>query len=141
MALATTTKTQTFAGEIKVIGGKNTLVYNSPSYYQHQINKFKENDRVTVYVTNERPKRTTAQNSYYWGVYLPLISKETGESDLDRLHTLFKGKFLTTNIVEVLGEKVRITKSTTNLSTSEFAEYIMSIEALTGIMAPPTNFV
>ena len=139
MGIATTTKTQTFAGVIKIENGKNKLQLNSPEYYQHQLNKFKDKDRVTLYLTNERPKRTTAQNNYYWGVYLPLIASETGENDLDRLHCLFKGKFLTTAIINVLGENVRMTKSTTNLSTSEFTEYIMAIEGYTGITAPPTN--
>lgn len=140
MGLGTTVKTQTFAGEIKVEDGKNKLVLNSPNYYQHQLNKFRENDRVSIYLTNERPKRTTSQNNYYWGVYLPLIAKETGEQDLDRLHCLFKGKFLTTAIVQVLKEKVRMTKSTTELNTSEFSEYVMAIETLTGVTAPPTDF-
>lgn len=140
MGLATTTKTQNFGATIQVKDDKNILAINSPQYYQHQLNKFKENDRVSVYITNEHPKRTVAQNRYYWGVYLPLIAKETGEQDLDRLHTLFKGKFLTTEIAEVLGEKVRITKSTTDLSTTEFSEYIMSIEGLTTVAAPPTDF-
>lgn len=139
MGIATTTKTQSFAGLIKVENNKNKLQLNSPEYYQHQLNKFKEGDRVTLYLTNERPKRTTAQNNYYWGVYLPLIASETGEQDLDRLHCLFKGKFLTTSIISVLGENVRMTKSTTNLSTSEFTEYMMAIESHTGITAPPTN--
>lgn len=139
MGLNTTTKTQTFAGVIEIKDGKNTLVYNAPQYLQHQLNKFKEGDKITVYLTNERPKRTVSQNNYYWGVYLPLIARETGELDIDSLHNLFKGKFLTKAIVEVLGEKVRITKSTTDLSTVDFGEYISAIENLTQVTAPPTD--
>ena len=80
-----------------------------------------------------------AQNRYYWGAYLPIISEETGENDLERLHELFKGLFLTKTIAEVLGKKVRITKSTTELSVSEFMEYITNIEEFTGITSPPTE--
>lgn len=97
-------------------------------------------DSVTVTITNRKPTRTGAQNRYYWGAYLPMISKETGEDNLDHLHELFKGKFLTETIAEVLGEKVRIKKSSTDLSVMEFSEYIRNIEVLTGVLAPPAEF-
>lgn len=116
-----------------------TLVVGSPRWYHNEIQKFKEGEQVTLMIHNRKPKRTEAQNRYYWGVYLPLIAKEKGEGDLDRLHELFKGKFLTQGVVEVLGEKVRMKKSTTDLSVSEFSEYIMNIEALTEVEAPPTE--
>lgn len=108
-------------------------------YYRTAINRLKDGDKVTVIVEQRKWKRTLAQNSYYWGVYLPLIASETGESDLDRLHTLFKGKFLTKGVFDVLGEKVRVTGSTADLSVGEFCEYILGIENLTQVSAPPTE--
>lgn len=119
--------------------GKKVLKLHSQKFYQHELNKFKVGDEVTISITNKRPKRTEQQNRYYWGVYLPEISKQTGEHDLDRLHLLFKGKFLTKKIALVLGEKVRVTGSTTDLSVTDFGEFIMNIEALTGVAAPPTE--
>lgn len=133
------TRTEDFAGFIETVNGKKTLRINSPTFYQHQINKLKDGEKVSIYLSTKKPKRSEQQNRYYWGVYLPIISSETGEKDLQALHNLFRGKFLTTAIVEVLGEKVRLARSTTDLSVSEFIEYIMSIEALTGIEAPPTE--
>ena len=61
------------------------------------------------------------------------------EHDIEGLHRLFSGKFLSEGIREILGEKVRKTKSTTSLSKSDFSEYIMNIEAETGIKAPDTK--
>ncbi len=119
--------------------GNNDLDLDSKAYYHHQLNKFEEGERVTLIITNQKPQRTEQQNRYYWGVYLPLIASETGERNLDRLHELFKGKFLTTGIVDVLGEKVRIKKSTTKLSIKEFKEYISAIEEMTEIQAPPVE--
>lgn len=118
-------------------GFKKKLKIESPIYYQDRLNKFKVGDSVTVTLTNKKPKRTGQQNRYYWGVYLPMIAQETGEQDLDALHNLFRGKFLSTGIKVVLGEKVRMMKSTTELSILEFIDYIMAIEGLTGISAPP----
>ncbi len=133
--------TKDFAGKIvrNKQTGWNDLKINAPKWYQHQLNKFTAGERVSLYISSRKPKRTQQQNRYYWGAYLPLIAKETGEHDLERLHRLFVGKFLTEEIVEVLGQKVRITKSTTTLSKAEFSEYIMNIEAETGIQSPPTQ--
>ena len=115
------------------------LAIKSPRFYLHELKKFKDGEQVSVIITSRRPKRSEQQNRFYWGAYLPAISAETGEQNLDRLHELFKGKFLTTGIYEVLGNKVRIKKSTTELSVGEFCQYIMAIEHETGIQAPPTE--
>lgn len=140
MGKAYTFKTKSFSATIVLTEPSNIqkrLRYNSPIWLQHELNKYAEGEKVTVTIHNEKPKRTENQNRYYWGVYLPLIATETGEHDLDRLHELFKGKFLTKEIVKVLGQDVRIKKSTTELSTGEFANYVADIYLLTGVEPPP----
>jgi hypothetical protein len=136
---ASITRSESFAATVKLVDGNKRLAIQSEVFYQHQLNKFKEGTKVTLEIHTRRPKRTERQNRYYWGVYLPLIAKETGEDDIERLHTLFKGKFLTKGIFEVLGQKVRITRSTTDLGVAEFCEYIMKIEGETKVEAPPTE--
>ena len=133
------TQTQSFAAIIRKEQGHSKLIIKSQRWYEYQLDKFKDGTEVTLVVHNRKPKRTVAQNNYYWGVFLPLVADETGEKDLDRLHELFKGKFLTEGIVEVLGEKVRMKKSTTELGVGEFCRFIMDIEGLTGVEAPPTE--
>lgn len=133
------TDTKDFSATIIETNGKKELAISHRNWYDTQINKFKVGDKVSLYVSSRRPKRSEAQNRYYWGVYLPLIANETGERDLDRLHRLFTGMFLTTGIELVLGKQVRMTKSTTTLSKNDFSEYIMAIEAETGIQSPPTQ--
>lgn len=131
---------KSFAGEITKrdhIHKRVTILHED--YYQTEINKFQIGEKVTIKITSEKPKRTEAQNRYYWGAYLPMISESTGEHELEALHNLFKGKFLTKEVKEVLGQKVRVTKSTTELTKAEFVEYIMNIEQLTGVQAPPTD--
>ena len=134
-------ETKDFRGKIVLDPktGRQKLEILSAMWYQHQLQKFKLNDTVTIYISTRKPKRTLAQNAYYWGVYLPLIAKETGEHDIEALHLFFTGKFLTTELKEVFGQKVRVKKSTTSLSKSDFSEYVMNIEAETGIKAPPTE--
>ena|SRR3990167_11300871 len=133
-----TTISKGFSGTIVEKDGMKNWQSNHSIYLQHELNKYKVGDQVTCYYTNEKLKRTEAQNRYYWGVYLPMISAETG-NDIDDLHILFKGKFLSKGIVEVLGHKVRKAKSTTELTAGQFSEYISRIEELTGVLAPPTE--
>jgi len=84
-----------------------------------------------------KPKRSEQQNNYYW-LYIGVISNENGNTK-GELHALFTGMFLTREIKEVMGQKVRITKSTTDLTKSEFSDYIQEIEAFTGIQSPNTD--
>ncbi|GAF94126.1 unnamed protein product [marine sediment metagenome] len=104
---------------------------------QNQLNKFKIDTPITLYLDNKEPKRSSKQNSYYW-VYLTEIECETGNSKED-LHSLFKGKFLSNGFAECFGEKVRKVKSTTKLTKGEFVEFIYNIEVFTGITAPDTK--
>lgn len=115
------------------------MVFNSPSH-KHLFKKFLQqfsDKNVFLEVKEAKSQRTLNQNSYYW-LYLGIIAEETGYSK-DELHDLFKGKFLTKEIKEVLGEKVRIEKSTSTLSIGKFVEYIIDIEQFTGIQAPDTS--
>lgn len=132
------TDTKDFAGTIELVDGVKKMKVASPIWYQHQINKFKVGEKVSMYISSRRPKRSLQQNRYYW-LYLGIIGTETGEHDPERLHKLFSGLFLSEGIYEVLGERVRMTRSTTTLSKFEFSEYIEKIAAYTNIEAPPTE--
>lgn len=142
---ASITYSQPFAATIhKGPDGVNKLKIASQRWYHYQLSKFKDGEKVTLEVHNMRPKRSDQQNRYYWGVYLPLIAEKSGEEQrskkyIDILHRRFAGEFLGQGIYESYGKKVRLTKSTTELSVSDFCKYIMDIEELTGIEAPPTE--
>lgn len=136
-SLSHTYKTQSFAGVIEwdKTKGRKHLVIPAEKYFRTQLNKFDVGTKVSLYVTDKKPKRTEQQNRYY-RVYLQAISDHTGE-DPDDLHELFKGEFLTLKIIKVLGKPVRVKRSSTELSVLEFSEFIRNIEVLTGVLAPP----
>lgn len=92
---------------------------------------------IFLSVSEKKNTRSHLQSNYYF-LYLGIIARETGE-DKDTLHGYFKNKFLTTGISELYGDKVRITKSTTELTKGEFSDYIASIVQLTGIESPNTK--
>jgi len=137
MSKTTNTTTQIFSGKIMQKEGRKVISWNSPDFVKFQIEKFTVGTNITAYLSSKKPLRSLQQNNYYW-MYLKLIEDETGNSSQD-LHNYFKGKYLSNGITEVYGHKVRKTKSTTNLNKSEFAEYLMSIEAESGIALPSTE--
>lgn len=96
-----------------------------------------EDKEVFVEVYEGKIKRSEQQNNYYW-MYLSLIADETGYTS-EEIHEWAKGKFLTKQIKELFGDKVRTKLSTTRLTKGEFAEYIMKIENETSVLAPPVQ--
>lgn len=89
-----------------------------------------------VLITFEKPKkkRSNNQNSYYWGIVIVLIKsalKDTGNNlNTNDVHDLLRLKFLkeTISIKEETGEIIERVKSTTELTTSQFMEYIAEIQ-------------
>lgn len=87
-------------------------------------------------ITFEQPKkkRSNNQNSYYWGIVIVLIKsalKDTGNNlNTNDVHDLLRLKFLkeTISIKEETGEIIERVKSTTELTTSQFMEYIAEIQ-------------
>jgi len=75
-------------------------------------------------------KRSIPQNSYYWGVVLPMIAKEMGEDDLNEAHALMKAKFLSKEKV-IAGkngwEKVTIVGKSSKLSTHDFGIFLEKV--------------
>lgn len=133
-------KQEKFVGKVISIGDfQKDIKLNDERYYRHFIKtKLQVGDNIVLTVTNRKPKRTENQNRYYHGVYLQIISDETGET-VERLHTFFKQKFLKKGSYQILGEEVVEVGSTTDLTVSAFIEYILRIEELTGVPAPDTR--
>ena len=81
---------------------------------------------IKRYVKN----RSKAQNRTYW-MWLNVISDYNGDKPED-LHDLFKVKFLGIEQKMVMGENLMTPKSTSDLTTDEFAEYMVKVAALAG---------
>lgn len=96
-----------------------------------------EGKSVWLSLTEKKNRRSAQQHAYYW-LYLTIIAEHTGH-DKDDLHEYFKGKYLSTGIVEIFGQKVRKKRSTTNLTVGQFCEYLMKIEQETEIPLPDTT--
>lgn len=85
-------------------------------------------------IPNERVQRSKQQNSYYWGVVIPIAGDEFGY-DSEEMHEAFKILFLSRNE----DGKPATVRSTVKLSTIEFNDYIEKCQrwcAEQGIIIP-----
>ncbi len=90
---------------------------------------------VTITVRERKRRRSTDANRYYWGVVVPAVTamfRDAGNNvDDDDVHLFLKlrvGK-LSQNIVTPDGEVIKSIRSTKNLTTSEFQDYLAKIMA------------
>ncbi len=104
--------------------------------------------RVTVTIREQKRRRSTQANAYYWSCVIPPIVtmfREAGNMvDADDVHLFLKlrvGK-LAQVFVTPDGEVIKSLGSTAKLSVSEFQDYIARIKAWAaehGVLIPDPN--
>ena len=104
-----------------------------------------------VLITFEKPKkkRSNPQNAFYYGVIIPIVQNCLRDAGYimtnEATHDLIKLKFLKEVILtnEDTGEVVERVKSTTELSTSQFMDFVAEISIFTneyfGVIIPSPN--
>lgn len=107
-----------------------------------------DNMEVVLTIEKRKKKRTLSQNSYYFSVVVPMIRSrfvDLGHDvDMNETHEFLKGRFNKIDIVdEATGEIYTFPRSTAELTTAEFIEYIDRVvlfasEAL-GVIIPLPN--
>lgn len=117
--------------------------------FRRELQGFKERGvHVVLTVEEFREKRSNQANRYYWGICVDLIARglkdagwEPRECSAEQVHELLKREFLTEDR-HINGVIVKRTKSTTELDTQQFGEYIehcvrFAAENLDVIIPPP----
>lgn len=82
-----------------------------------------------------RKSRSNKQNAYYWACVIPYVMDGLVEMGLEKsllssenVHEMLKARFLKEDFGNADGEFVTLTKSTTDLSTTEFMDYIADVQ-------------
>lgn len=88
-----------------------------------------EGKPIEITLKRLRPARSTKANGYYWGVVLATFAEHCGY-DPQELHEALKLRFLVVDPDAALP----VARSTTQLDTREFAEYIDRIRQLAAEM-------
>lgn len=89
---------------------------------------------LRVIVTEDEKKRTSEANRFYWGAVLTTIAEQAWvdgrQFSKDVWHEHFARLYLPhTEIVTPYGEIISRRKSTTELTVSEFSEYLQRVQS------------
>jgi hypothetical protein len=95
-----------------------------------------------VKIEDKLPTRTQLQNRYLWGwIYASIESQQEAGGIVihcddgrevpytkEILHEIFKRKFLVIGVLEAKGKSLELYRSTTELKTIEFCEFVRKVE-------------
>lgn len=118
----------------KAKGGKPDFAELSEIRFREHL-KSHEGKIYEIYLRGN--KRTLSQNALYWK-FLEYIEIETG-NNADDLHQLFRRTLLPPKFITVLGKEIKVPKSTTDLSSGEFSDYMDKISSRSGVPIPDTE--
>jgi len=94
-----------------------------------------EGKTITITIEKAKKKRSNPQNNFLWGIVYPVMQqalKDAGNlMPINDVHELLKLRFLKETIMlnEQTGEVIERVKSTTELSTTGFMDYIAEIQS------------
>jgi hypothetical protein len=127
---------------------KNGTLTRNLNQIRECIKSF-ENQNVTITIDKTKKKRSNPQNAYLWGICYPIVQnclKEAGNVfSINDVHELLKLKFLKEVVIvdENSGECLERIKSSTELSTTDFAFYTQQIQQFAldffNTIIPPPN--
>ena len=129
----------------KVVNGK---LEKNRDLISEVIQSFEGKD-IVITIEKKKKRRSNPQNAYYWSVVLPMMQtgfyNNLGEHvGIQEAHEFLKGRFLFREVVnQELGEVIKLSKSTTELSTIEWETYMDQIRSFSteflGINIPLPN--
>jgi hypothetical protein len=97
------------------------------------LNSF-EGQEITITLQKAKKRRSNPQNSFYHGVVIPIMQQCLKDAGYlmtnESVHDMLKLRFLKESILvnEQTAEYIERIKSTTELTTTEFAEYLLDIQ-------------
>lgn len=115
---------------------QGSLILKESAKWKEIIKKL-EGKEVQLGIEKKKRKRSISQNNYYW-LIVTLISESTTHT-MEEIHEACRRKFLARKEITIQGETLLIPRSTTELSTVEFSEYIERVRCFAaelGVVTP-----
>jgi hypothetical protein len=99
-------------------------------YLKKRLDEMPLDGKYSVEIKKVKSKRSIDQNALYWAWMTYIASEFSGtRTDKEYYHNHFKSEYLPAVVKDILGKQVRCYKSTSDLTTEEFTEYLSRIEA------------
>ena len=122
----------------RVRNGK--LMVDKPDDFKLSLTQLEGKD-VVIIVKKAEYVRTGAENRYYWGVIVRMVSDEMAVIP-EEAHDFLKSLFLKEG-VEIKGKRYEIIKSTASLSIGDFEDYCEKVRQFSvnemGLIIPLPN--
>ena len=101
--------------------------------FDEDLKKYFTGKHVEITIQKKRKKRSLMQNNFYWGVVIPILYegwKDMGhDTSKEQIHEFNLKEF---NFIEVVNEKTgevkRMPQSSTVMTTSQFMDFLSSIQ-------------
>ena len=110
------------------------LIIRNRLFFDNEVSQLKEGKEYELILRVKKKMRSNPQNSYYWGVVVPIVFsalRDLGFNEIkskEDAHEIIKLRFLKVTINNESGEYIETFKSTSELSTSEFMDFITEIQ-------------
>ena len=111
------------------VSEQGTLILGDPSRFKAYLLTLKGKE-VQLSIKRYELTRSNQANKYYWAVVIAMVSEAMGIIP-DEAHDYCKSLFLKEG-VEVKGKRYEIIRSTANLPSSQFWEYVEKIKNWAG---------
>jgi len=107
-----------------------------PKRIRKEVGQWLRGKAIEVIFRKQKRFRSSEQNRYYWGVVLPYALQgfiDAGNmlqypQDLETIHAFFKARFIKgRTIVDANGEEHVLPPTTTDMSNSEFMDYMAQV--------------
>lgn len=108
------------------------LILRNKTHILKEIEPF-GNAELEITIQKKRITRSSQSNRFYWGVCVTMIQerfKELGHEGITKelTHEYLKGRYLFKEVInEATGEVLKLPLSTTELTKSEFSEYLEQV--------------
>jgi hypothetical protein len=112
---------------VAVEGGRTHLT----DWQKAQVAKFlatRNGKSVLLKISAQTSPRSVRQNAYYWGVCLTLVAASTGHAT-EEIHKAAKDILLPRRFIKLGSREVEVTKTTCDLTTTEFELYLNQFRA------------
>jgi hypothetical protein len=104
-----------------VVDQEARLVIDNAAGWRAMLAKLK-GQRLSVTLSRVFSRRSNAQNKWYWGCIIPILSDWTGY-EKDEMHEALKRLFLTEERELPSGVAIQFVPSTASLDTKAFSDY------------------
>lgn len=113
---------------------KGKLIVKNRDLLNAEIDTLQEGIDYVLCIKKKKRMRSNGQNRYYWAIVVPNVLlglRDAGFNEIrtkDDAHDIIKVKFLRYDIQNIMGEHIESFKSTSELSTQEFADFIAEVQ-------------